>query len=326
MRRVVFRADGNKEIGYGHFVRSLGLADIIKDEFECYFAIIDPSEYQQQQIEKSFCKLIILQKDNASVFFLSCLRTDDIVVIDDYHVSVEYQQKIRSLGCKLIYIDDHNDKHYVCDVLINNIPGFLSESFHKESYTKLYLGTDYALLRKEFFNPAYRNVIKEPNTVFLAFGGSDPYNISKKIIAYIKEIGNEFRLKLLIGDAYDCFEEIEGVQNLDIYKNISADKVAELIASCEICIIPASSLLNEAACISSKILLGYFADNQKQPYDFFVNNKLAIGIDDFRNVSYDTFRDAFIVVKEAEYLIETQKKLYKYQQIDNLKNVFYNVG
>ncbi|OWU91763.1 UDP-2,4-diacetamido-2,4,6-trideoxy-beta-L-altropyranose hydrolase [Flavobacterium sp. WLB] len=325
-RRVVFRSDGNSIIGYGHFTRTLGLAALIKEEFNCIYATKIPTDYQRKEINKICSQLIELSdNDNQYDEFLSYLDKDDIVVLDNYFFDSEYQQEIRNIGCKLIYIDDHNDKNYVCDALINNIPGFEYNSFKKEGYTKLYLGTDYALLRKEFFNPKYRSIKKQTNTVFMSFGGADSYNISEKIMFFLNDIGSFSEINLLIGDAYNFFPSLEKFKNLKIHKNIDADEVALLIAGSDICIVPASSLLNETASIGSKILVGYFADNQIQPYNHFVDNHLAIGVGDYRNVDFNSFKTKIKEVMESSFLIENQKKVYNYQQYANLKNVFYDL-
>ena len=34
MQKIYFRADAGAEIGYGHFIRSLSLADMLKDDFD----------------------------------------------------------------------------------------------------------------------------------------------------------------------------------------------------------------------------------------------------------------------------------------------------
>jgi spore coat polysaccharide biosynthesis predicted glycosyltransferase SpsG len=234
--------------------------------------------------------------------------------------------QIREKGCKLIYIDDHNDKNYVCDALINNIPGFLAESFKKEKYTKLYLGSDYALLRKEFFNPELRNIKKNKNSIFLSFGGSDFFNVSEKIIRYLNNIKTTFEINLLIGDGYKFFEKLTNFPNLKIHKNKSAAEVAQLIASSNLCIIPASSLLNEAASIGSNILIGYFADNQIQPYNYFVDNDLALGLGDYRSLDFLFFEKKLDQLANTDYLIENQKKVYHYQQEKNLKKIFYDIS
>lgn len=325
-RRVIFRADGNAEIGYGHFIRTIGIAGLIKKDFECVFATFSPTDYQLEEIYKN-CDDLIELSDAGALFeeFLKYVRANDIVVIDSYSFSSAHQLEIRSKGCKVIYIDDHNDKHYVCDALINNIPGFPEDSFHKENYTKLFLGTDYALLRKEFFNPELRNITKKENTVFLSFGGSDIHNISQKIIEYLNRINPQFEINLLIGDAYQFFENLSEFKGLKIYKNINASEVAKLIAESGVIIIPASSLLNEASCIGSKILIGYFAENQLQPYNYFLKNELAIGVGDYRQVSFELFKSRMEEVISSGSMIEKQRYRYRYQQEQNLKNIFKHV-
>jgi UDP-2,4-diacetamido-2,4,6-trideoxy-beta-L-altropyranose hydrolase len=325
-KRVVFRADGNLKIGYGHFIRSLGIAGIIKDEFECIFATKKPTTYQITEIKKNCSGFIsLVDMDNNKDEFLTYLKQDDIVVLDDYHFTTDYQLQIKQLGCKVVFIDDHNDKNYVCDALINNIPGFLPESFKKKEYTKLYLGTDYALLRKEFLNAKWRKMEKNSNGIFISFGGADTYNISEKIIKYLNAIDSTFEINLLIGDAYNYLEELKGYKNLIIHKNLSAAAVAMIMAKSYICIVPASSLLNEAASVGSKILVGYFADNQIQPYNFFVNNDLAIGLEDYRTLDFELFKIKWDEVVSSDFLIENQYKIYNFQQGNNLKKIFYDL-
>ena len=325
-KRVVFRADGNLEVGYGHFIRTIGLAGLISKDFDCIYATQEPSDYQLKEIKKVCSQVIKLNKNESHYEeFLTYLKRDDIVVLDNYFFDSEYQIQIREKGCKLIYIDDHNDKNYVCDALINNIPGFSDKSFKKSNYTKLYLGTDYALLREEFFNPQLRRIKKEKNSIFISFGGADFYNISEKIIKFLYEINPLFEINLLIGDAYKFFLNLESYKNLKIHKNKSASEVANLIAASDIIIIPASSLLNEAASIGSKILVGFFADNQIQPYNYFVKNNLAIGLGDYRQLNFELFYKKMEEVMKSSFIIENQEKIYYYQQLNNLKKVFYDI-
>ncbi|NRF39191.1 UDP-2,4-diacetamido-2,4,6-trideoxy-beta-L-altropyranose hydrolase [Pedobacter foliorum] len=325
-RRVVFRADGNSSIGYGHFIRTLGIAGIINNDFHCIYATISPTDYQIAEIKNVCDELLILTEidDHYNEFFNSLIG-DEIVVIDDYNFDTSQQLRIREKGCKVIYIDDHNDKFYVCDALINNIPGFSRDSFSKAEYTKLYLGTDYALLRKDFFDTGLRKVKKNTTEIFLAFGGADIYNISKKVLEYLLLIDPSFKINLLIGDAYSHIKDLHKFNRLNTYKNISAHDVALLMATANVCIVPASSLLNEVSSIGSKLMIGYFADNQKGPYEYFVDNKFAIGVGDYRDIKFDLFKDRFLETAGAEYLIVNQRMVYNYQQEDNLKNIFNNV-
>jgi UDP-2,4-diacetamido-2,4,6-trideoxy-beta-L-altropyranose hydrolase len=321
---VIFRADGNSEIGYGHFIRTLGIAGLIKDKFYCVYVTLAPTEYQLREIEK-VCNEVIILKDPVllSDEFLQLLSFKDIVVLDNYNFSSDYQLKIKERGCVVIYIDDFNDKHYVCDTLINNIPGFTVDDFDKEAYTELCLGSDYALLRKEFFDRTWRLFQKEPKKIFISFGGSDIYNLSEKIIKYLLAIDASLELNLLIGEGYRYVDTLKLFTSLVIHRNISADKVALLIATSNVCIVPASSLVNEVSSIGSRLMIGYFANNQIKPYEYFVKNNLAIGLGDYRSVSFEEFKTKFIEILDNHDLIGNQRAIYQYQQEKKLKNIFY---
>ena len=116
-RKILFRADAGAEIGYGHFIRTLALADMLKDDFECVFYTQTPSEYQRKECEK-VCRLVELPADETRFqLFLDVLNVEDIVVLDNYFYTAEYQKAIKGKGCKLVCIDDMHDKHYVADVL-----------------------------------------------------------------------------------------------------------------------------------------------------------------------------------------------------------------
>ena len=42
MQKIYFRADASATIGYGHFIRTLALADMLKDDFDCTFFSAGP--------------------------------------------------------------------------------------------------------------------------------------------------------------------------------------------------------------------------------------------------------------------------------------------
>jgi len=51
-RKVIFRADAGQSIGYGHFIRSLALADMIRNDFDILFATVNPTDYQKTELAK----------------------------------------------------------------------------------------------------------------------------------------------------------------------------------------------------------------------------------------------------------------------------------
>ena len=98
-QRVVLRADADKKTGYGHFIRSLALAGYLKEGFECCFASFNHdltflSRYQLTEILK-VCVPFIASGKSLEEFnddFLAQLHPTDVVVLDNYYFTTEYEQ------------------------------------------------------------------------------------------------------------------------------------------------------------------------------------------------------------------------------------------
>lgn len=258
--KIFFRADAGKDIGYGHFTRSLALADMLKDDFDCTFFTKNPSNYQLQEVSK-VCKL----SSNVDGF-LEELKGDETVVLDNYFFTSEFQKQIKDKGCRLVCIDDMHDKHYYADIVINH--GCNDETlFDVEDSTILCLGIKWALLRNSFFK--FKKDAKVRGSWLISFGGSDPYNLSSKYIKILQDKGIK-DIHLVIGDGYQYANEF-GVKS---YKNLSAEQMADLMSRCENAILPTSTVCLEALSQGCNVYAGYYVDNQIGMYNYLVSDNL----------------------------------------------------
>ena len=159
-RKIYFRADASAIIGYGHFIRTLALADMLKDDFDCTFFTTSPSVYQVAEMAK-VCNHVSLNEETKFEDFINLLDGNEIVVLDNYFFTTEYQRQIKNKGCKLVCVDDMHDKHYVADVVINH--GLTDNNlFDIEPYTRLCLGFRYVLLRSPFLQES--QMLKKKNS------------------------------------------------------------------------------------------------------------------------------------------------------------------
>src|SRR5690242_18864490 len=143
--KIVFRADGNSQIGLGHVVRSLALAEMLHEAFDCVFAIQAPSPDLQQQIMAVCAEIIMLpvctkQESNFINELDNHLTGNEIVVLDGYVFETAYQKYIKSKGCTLACIDDIYAYHFVADVIINHSGGIHKELYSVKPYTQCFLG------------------------------------------------------------------------------------------------------------------------------------------------------------------------------------------
>lgn len=259
-KRIVFRADASATIGYGHFIRSLALADMLKDDFDCVFFTTEPSQYQIDELDK-VCRFVVLHEDGKFEDFIDCLDGTEIVVLDNYFFTTAYQQEIKAKGCKLVCIDDMHDKHYVADVIINHGP-VTPNQFDCEPYTVLCLGDKYKLLRKPFLVPAPTST--RNNVALVNLGGADPFRLTDKIISLLSQVSNRFEIEVILGDTVYLSEESR--QKVKSRSRLSAEEMAELFESSAFGILPASTVSIEAASRGLPMMIGYQVDNQEEGY------------------------------------------------------------
>lgn len=272
-RRIIFRADAGPNIGYGHFIRTLALADMLKCDFECMFYTQRPTDYQIREIT-NICEYVPLPT-NGSKFplFIEALTGDEIVVLDNYFYTTYYQTLIKKKGCRLVCIDDMHDKHYVSDVVIN----FGSNNpllFDIEPYTQLCLGLEWALLRRPFLQAIpFKNRIK--GNIAISFGGVDSSNLTEMHVKRLSISDSIDKITAIVGDGFRFSEDLKLIEKVNVEKNISASRIADLFCKVEFAILSASSICIEAIACGCPVYIGWYTENQREMYNFLIKNKYA---------------------------------------------------
>lgn len=286
-QKIFFRADASAELGYGHFIRTLALADMLKEDFECVFYTQAPSEYQRKECEK-VCKLVELPTDETRFhLFLDGLQGDEIVVLDNYFYATEYQKAIKSKSCKLVCIDDMHDKHYVADAVVNHGP-VTEDEFDCEPYTKLYLGDGYKLLRKPFLQPLSNK--QRNSTAVVNLGGADPFKLTDKVVSLLLQAGTPYHVLVILGDTVYLSEDNR--EKVEVRSRLSAEQMAELFETSSLGILPASTVSIEAGSRGLPLLIGYQIDNQEEGYRSSAQNGLFIPLGNLHQLTQETLNAA----------------------------------
>jgi len=307
-RTIIFRADGGSSIGMGHFTRTLALAEMLNEHFHCVFATRQPTEYQVAEIEKICHGRIDLPEDDSHFEqFLTHLIGNEIVVLDNYYFTTDYQKAIKAKGCKLVCIDDMHDKHYVADVVINHAEGIDKKAYSIEPYTKLLLGYKYALLRKEYLKPD-KETNKKKYSALIMMGGADPLNITSRILEQVIVI--DFKTPIAVVSSQNGLERFKQSDKFIFFKNLNSKQVVELMQASEFGVLPASTVAIEASAMCLPFICGYFVDNQKESYHGIKANDLAICVGDYQQITENRFSEAINRIKsnEASELIKEQQR------------------
>lgn len=325
--RIFFRADGHQQMGLGHVVRSMALAEMLKEDYEIVFATRNPLPSLRLQIEALGVQMLELPwpledleevRDLCARYF----REEDIVVLDGYHFTTSYQQLIKSNGCKLVAIDDIHAYPFPADIVINQALGIEKEDYVIGPQTILKLGTRFSLLRKEI-RSAQKRLLTAPSDgpILLCCGGADPKNDSLRILQQLVALKLELPIHLVLGAAYAYGAELEAYlaeghqTEIMVHYDLSARSLVNLIQKCPKAILPPSTIAYEYLSIGGLLFLEVIADNQLRMFESFVKLGLAKPFSQFQPATD-------ITTRQWRMLLQHQATYFDGQQQARFKQIF----
>lgn len=282
MNHLLFRADGNAQIGMGHVIRCLALADMLKGHFAMRFAITDPTPAIQALIEATGSSILALPDSADKAAFWGDVHHENIVVLDGYSFDETFQRAVRARVRRLVFIDDLAKGHQVADVVINHAGGLSETTYHAAPYTKLCLGPHYALLRPEFLRPEGYGPPSPDGPIFVNMGGADPHNTSLTVLEAIWQVDATLPVHIVLGPFHPNRASIDSFKsqlpNLTILQNLSATQMITELQQCSLAITACSTIAYEVCAINRPLIAVVTADNQAQLAQFLSEEKLALSV------------------------------------------------
>lgn len=280
---LVIRADAGIEIGAGHLMRCLALAQAWRRR---YGAVIFVSRcengYLKQRVLDEGFELIDVEKPYSPQDIQLTLEILDAykpvcIVLDGYNFGSEYQSAVRRSGVQLLVIDDYNHLPvYHADILLNQ--NICAEHFKyrcNPAATNL-TGPRYVLLRREFLERRNRHREREHvRRILVTLGGSDPDNVSMKILRALRmlQIDEEIDVDLVVGPISEHRQALE--LELQRWKEetgrllprarlVENPSMPDVMAGADMAISSAGSTCWELAFMGVPFLVMVLADNQEE--------------------------------------------------------------
>lgn len=270
--RIFFRVDGNSNIGLGHVMRSLALANMLRSQFSIIFFLRESNEIVRKIVNGNGFEATTIASEND---FLSMLSEHEIVVLDGYTFDSGYQKKIKDAGSLLVCIDDLHDRHFFADVVINHAPGVTKYLYDAEPYTQFLLGTEYALLRSAFLDASKHVKQSAGKNIMICFGGADPKNLTLRALKVV--LGHAFNgaITVIVGAAYPFTSDLQKTigdhpgHNVNLMHAVDDKTIVNVLLESCLAIVPASSILFEVIACNTPVISGFYTDNQVDIYQGF---------------------------------------------------------
>lgn len=292
--RIVFRTDATGQIGTGHFMRCLTLADALKQRgAQIRFVCRDLPLHLCDMLAAKDMECVSLESDltppvtgdlahahwlgasqeqdaQATIQALSD-RSWDWLVVDHYALDARWERALRGTARQIIVIDDIADRQHDCDVLLDqNYYADMQTRYTSKvpEHCKLLLGPRYALLRDEFRK--LREQVK-PRTgpikrILVFFGGVDADNYTGIAIKALAELAvKELYVDVVVGAQHPYREEIKAAcVRYGFIAHVQTNKMAELMVNAGLAIGAGGSATWERCCLGLPALAFCTADNQQR--------------------------------------------------------------
>lgn len=304
---VVFRADASLQIGTGHVMRCLTLADMLRaNGAECRFICREHPGNLLEQIrlrgyaakglpvdadEFAFGDPVDILQTNHSAWLGSDWATDaaqtkvsagetavDWLIVDHYALDARWEQALRSRCRNLMVIDDLADRPHDCDLLLDqNLGRESSDYFDLVPDDCIVLaGPRYALLRSEFAAlrgySLDRRASPKLDHMLITMGGVDQADATGQILEALMEcrLPENFHITVVMGPHAPWLERVKllaAKMQRPTDVKINVQDMATLMANSDLAIGAGGGTSWERCCLGLPSVIGVFADNQKSIAD-----------------------------------------------------------
>ncbi|MCF8328093.1 MAG: hypothetical protein K9I29_07330 [Bacteroidales bacterium] len=202
--KICIRVDGAKELGFGHLFRSIAIAQNIHSHEVCFATRNDNGFELGLKFLKSHHYPIIEVKSNDHFLSLLTDIKPDIVINDILDTDEEYVSELKKYGCFVVNFEDLGNGNRLANIVINDLyPDIYPQKNH-------WYGVEHAILNPNFEIVDPRKEPKaEVNHILIAYGGTDPSNLTEKAILALQVIGYTGKVTIVMGPGHSHYNQIK---------------------------------------------------------------------------------------------------------------------
>lgn len=299
--QIAIRVDASIQIGIGHVMRCLTLANVLrengaqvsficrefpghlqdyinKQDFIVKLLPIPETEYITQENDPDHASWLGVswEKDTEQTKEVLGDEIFDWLIVDHYGIDYRWHETLYSSTKNIMVIDDLADRKYSCDV-------FLDQTFMREkkayrsvlpTHSQLMVGTDYALLRPEFIGSRLKAIGKRKRSdglarIIVSMGNMDPNNFTSLVLAALEKVKWKEKpiIDVVLGSRAPKLKLVIDQAKKHVLKvNVLQDveNMAELMVKADLAIGAGGTTSWERCCLGLPSLLIKVAENQRQ--------------------------------------------------------------
>lgn len=297
--RLLIRVDAGSQMGTGHWMRSLSLAQAWtgRGGSARFVTHLPPGDPLAQLADLPRMDLLHQTTKPASSddlhATLEAIRNymPAAIVLDGYHFDDHYRRSLAETRLPVLVLDDLADQDLRGAAIILNQNLYASEDDYQtiaSSEARLLLGPQFALLRPEFSirRPARLCVSESVSSILVTMGGADPANATRAVLDLIGRINlPPARLTVVVGSAnphaasiQEAARRLEHRHQMEVLCN--PPDLIQRLSSADLVISAAGTTALELACLGKPSALVIAAGNQTRVAAAFHQMGAAVSLGD----------------------------------------------
>jgi len=316
---ILFRCDGSHEIGFGHIVRCIALADELRDKHGSgvVFAVlydnkamemimnhgykVETANPREDQFDYGDWFNCIVKKNHPCALILD--------IRDDLPPNIV--SNLRKKGILVVTIDDPTDRRLLADLAFYP-PVPQVEKMDWQGFTgQRFIGWEWVILRREFSHNdenLYKRIKATKKTkihnILVTMGGSDPKGMTLKTMEALKVIDGQFEVTIILGPGFahrDSLNEILG--NFPhihrIFENVL--NIGDIMAEADLAVASFGVTAYELAAMGVPAIHLCLTQDHCKSSSVFQKNKIAFCMGQIDEVDVET------LAQKVKYLVSHQK-------------------
>lgn len=295
---VVFRVDASSEIGTGHVMRCLTLADALSNlAASCRFICRSHKGHLIEMIEERGYSVVALSESSynseladSAPFHARWLGTNilrdaeetisalgpsspDWIVVDHYGIDKRWELLMRERCSNILVIDDLADRQHECDLLLDHGLDRNDEDYHDlaPDHARVLYGPSFALLRPEFAKNRDASLARrrtpELRRILISMGGIDKDNITSVVLTALNEsaLPLDVELTVVMGRNAPWLNEVRALAakiDRSVNVHVGTTQMAEHMRDADLAIGAAGTTCWEICCLGLPSVVTVLAPNQ----------------------------------------------------------------
>ena len=287
---IGIRADGNDEVGMGHLMRCMSIAQALqKQKVKCVFFTADKVAGSFLEERGFACRVLdthYREMEEELPVFIKLLEEENcrFVLTDSYYITQKYLDELRKHS-PVFYLDDMGVSRLQADGIINY--NIYAQNLNYETWCdsnmKLILGAYYAPVKEPFSRMGYA-VREWADKILITMGGSDSLNIAGKLgECLLQSIPEHMEIDIICGRFNPHLSILKEMEEKDprVHVYVDVPDMWNRMAQADIAVSAAGSTMYELSTMGVPSICCYYVENQRQIAEGFAEKVQMVNAGDF---------------------------------------------